>query len=663
MNQMPTRRTVAFFLLFFFIQSFALAVNNFPYIDITIKVPAQEDPYPGIGNNYSSLSKGIETVLWNPAGLAKIKEAELLVGFPSTTVTSPFTKHFSVSDTGIDTSTLTGDITEVGTTFGISLGVIFSSDPKETTFSTHEYTGHLNYSTVPTGSNYKQSIKVADWLAFGISTHGETGYAVSFAGDFPAQLKMAADFFNITGNDQFSVDNGKLTVVYSPEGSSGTSYTTAGQVWEGFLKQDQRMPFITVLNARNDLSVQSNLTLTSAAKWGKFSAGANITPISALYNIDNSLRVIFDGKAPDLFIQAPDIDFNNEADISQWVSTPNLYETQSGYKKEYFLRIPAGENVAEFRYKGSLAASAFRLDLGAMYDLSEDLTLGFAFENFNKSQLDFKAIGRSTYINYRALPGFFGSPEAFPDSYTNITDPSISIEDEKIVPIPQRIRIGATLRKPYLITLDYEIQPTPMTFRLENPDKTYSNLVFNDIRFIRAGAETQVFSWPVYLRAGTILMLKPQLSGEDRLTRETFESMFAYGFYPLKLDLGIRYLSQNYEFGAAGGMSILSLMSPFSVWWLSTPPVIDYRNKDLVSAIAVLFPAVLTTNSMGDTVNQDFGRLAYFNASVKRDNWQVIFQNAFDIGSTGAAYNITANRRDVLSWIKWITTLTVSISF
>jgi len=663
MNQMPTRRTIALFLLIFFIQSYALAVNDFPYIDITIKVPAQEDPYPGIGNNYSSLSKGIETVLWNPAGLAKIKEAELLVGFPSTTVTSPFTKPFSVSDTGIDTSTLTGGITEVGTTFGISLGVIFSSDPSATTFSTHEYTGHLNYSTVPTGSIYKQSIKLADWLAFGISTHGETGYAVSFAGDFPAQLKMAADFYNITGTDQFSVDNGRLTIVYSTEGSPGTSYTTADQVWDGFLKQDQRMPFITVLNARNDLSVQSNLTLTSAAKWGNFSAGANITPISALYNIDDSLRVIFDGKAPDLFIQVPDVDIKNEANISQWVSTPNLYGTQSGYKKEYFLRIPAGENVAEFRYKGSLAASAFRLDLGAMYELGEDLTLGFAFENFNNSQLDFKAIGRSTYINYRALPGFFGSPESFPENYTSVTDPNVGIEGEKIVQIPQRIKIGATLRKPYLITLDYEWQPRPISFRLQNADKTFSLLSFNNLSLLRAGFETRVFNWPLWLRAGTILILKPELSGEDRLVRETFESMFAYGFYPIKLDLGARYLYQDYEIGGAIGFSVLSFLNPLWIWELSTPPVIDYRNKDLVSSIAILAPALLTTLNMGDTVNQDFGRLAYFNTSLKRDNWQLIFQNAFDIGSTGAAYNIAANRRDVLSWIKWITTLTVSISF
>jgi hypothetical protein len=464
-----------------------------------------------------------------------------------------------------------------------------------------------------------------------------------------------------------SIDNGYLTIIYTPEVGSPITYKTPAPVWRGFLTQDQRIPITAIFNLRNDLNVGSNVTLTGAARWGKLSLGANITPISASANIDDTIRVIFNRSAPDIFMYMPDFDTKDQASISQWVSNPNLYASPEGFKKNTLIKVPAGENLGELKYQGLLSALTARFDLGAMYEYNDDLTLGVNFENVNRASLDFKTSGNVAYANFRSLPAVnpSGTTTSIPGNYNPVENQTLLIEPEKSVPLPQRLRMGATLKKPYLITLDYEFLLTPISMRYNyaKGSKNYTDMIFNDVRLIRAGFETQILSYPAYLRMGTILILTPELIGEDRETRATFDSMFAYGFYPIKLDIGLRFPRDSYEFGFSGGFSGMSFLSPFSVWFLSTPPLVDYRNRDMVSAIAVVFPTILNTYNVGDTLNQDFNRIAYFSTYLKKDNWQMTFQNAFDVGASGRAYNDVSSRKNIFDYLKWVTTLTLSLKF
>ena len=664
---MPFWRACTFIFLFFFIQHSALAVRDFPYINITLKQPALEDPYPGMGNNYSSLGGGIDTVLWNPAGLAKTTTMEIYIGLPSAAGSPKFLKNFQVEDIGFDTDDLLKDFTITDSTAGFSAGFIFSDDLNQTGFTTHEYAGHLGYFTIPTGSSYKQALKALDWLTLGVSTHGESGYSIDIAGGFPAQLKLDMDWNNfddLSGSGS-SIKDGIITVVFTPEVGPPITYTTPAAIYSGFLNQDQRIPMTAVFKLHNDLNVQSNLTLTGAGNFGKFYIGANVTPINATANIDDNIKVVFDSQAPDTYALMPNFDPKSQTSIANWVASDKLWGSPEGYDKNSLVKVPAGENLGEFKYQGLLSAQTYRFDLGAMYDISDDLTIGMNFENVTRASLAFKTTGAVAYANYRSLPTLTSDPNTIAGNFTNVTSQTFMIEPEKNVQLPQRLRFGVTLRKPYLLTLDYEFLLTPISFRYNftSGSKTYTDLIFNDVRFVRAGFEARLFDSPAYVRMGSIFLLTPELIGDDRLTRQTFESMFSYGFYPIKFDIGMRFVQPNYEFGGGAGFSGMSFLSPFSVWWLSTPSVIDWTNKDVASAVAILFPTILTTHNLGDTLNQDFNRIAYFSSYFKRDNWQMTLQNAFDIGATGRAYNTATSRKDVLSWIKWLTTLTISLKF
>jgi hypothetical protein len=64
--------------------SLAFAANDFPYSNISLRYPGQEDPFPGMGTGFVSLSDGISTALWNPAGLMKTRSAEFDIGATTT---------------------------------------------------------------------------------------------------------------------------------------------------------------------------------------------------------------------------------------------------------------------------------------------------------------------------------------------------------------------------------------------------------------------------------------------------------------------------------------------------------------------------------------------------------------------------------------------------
>jgi hypothetical protein len=613
-------------------QALALAAGDFPYGNLILKVPAQEDPYPGIGGNFSSLGKGIDTVLWNPAGLAKIGTSEINLGFTSTATSPPYNKNYEVKDT-------TFEVGSTSTT-GFSNAILYTSDLTVINPTTREYTGHLNYSTVTNGINYKQAIKIADTFAFGISTRGETGYSLSLAGNFPAQWKSDLDLHNVTnfmGSGISINNNGQITYTYTPSGGTPYTYTSANPVWSGFLNQSQRIPFTAISDAHNDLNVQSNLTMTGAAKWGNLSLGANITPISAAANINNSVRMIVKEGTGDVYFYVPNFNPNNEAEVVNWINDPNLFGAPAGYKKRYF-RVPAGETVAEAKYNGFYQASTARMDLGAMYDFGENFTLGMALENFNNASLDFRGYGRVAYVNSRiSTIDATGLIDPAGTSYNFFSDTFIPVKDTENIgmlaqipsQLPQKFRIGATLRKPFLITLDYEKQANPITYRYQKSDSTYGDLVISNINYLRGGFETQFLFLPMILKGGLTVMLKPDISGADSQMEDNFNKAFKYQMLPLKLDLGAGFAAWGSEIGGGFGFSLMPIFSTLQL----------------------------------DTLNQDFSKMGYYNMFIKKDFWQVTYMSVLDPGSTAAAYSSATDKNNWMSYIKSINTLTVSVRF
>ncbi|MFA4967222.1 MAG: hypothetical protein WC624_03285 [Candidatus Margulisiibacteriota bacterium] len=629
------RKTIAIVFIFISASGFSLAAYDFPYAAFTLKMPAYKNPFPGLGANYCTLGGGLDTAMWNPAGLAKIGTAETRIDLTSTAGGSSFPKSYHVNDS-------TFEVGSTNTT-GFTNSLLFSSDPDATFVTTREFTAHINYQTVSTAVDFNQAIKVGDNFALGISTRGDTGASIDLAGSFPVQWVSGLDLNNVTNfmGSGISTNNGKLTYHYTPSGMSPYTYTSEASVWSGFLNQTQRLPLSAISDSHDDINVQSNYTMTGAGKWGGLSFGANLTPISATANIDNSVRLIAKEGTGDIYFYVPNFDPNNQASVIQWMGDSSQYGTQAGYNKRSF-RVPAGETVAEARYQGFYQASTIRGDIGAMYDLGEILTLGFAMENVNGAALNFKGSGRVAYVNSRfstsdsvsIIDPSGSSFNFFSDTFSPVKGTeNIGMLPDIPVTLPQRLKIGATLRKPFLITIDYEQQSNPLSYRIQKSDGTYTNLIISDIKLLRGGLESQLLFLPLWLKGGITMLLKPTVSGYEPSSKDDFEKAFQYGMVPMKIDLGLNTNLWGYEPGGGFGVNLLP----------------------------ILFLSQL------DTVNQDFSRMIYYNLYLKKDIYQLTFMSVLDPGSTASAYS-TAPKRDgspenPISIIKMISTLTLSMRF
>ena len=610
-----------------------LAANDFPYSNISLRFPGQEDPFPGMGTGFASLSDGISTALWNPAGLMKTRSAEFDFGATTTAPPQPYSKVYQTTDTAFTVGS--GNA-------GFTSAILYTGDLTANTLLTRDWTGHANYASYPTGSTFKQAIRVGDNFAFGVISRGETGAALDLSGTSALQYKTDIDLYNITdfmGSGISVNNNGFLTYSFNSEGLSYT-YTSSNAASSEFLRQTRRIPFETVSDSHNDLNVQSNLTLSGAAKWGKLSLGMNVTPLSATYNVDNTVKMLVKSDTADPFFYLPNFDPNNQADVADWMSDPTRYaDINNGYNKRY-IRVPAGEPVLEARYKGFFTAAAQRIDVGMIYDFNDYFSVGASLDNATAAELDFKGSGLVSYVQSRVstaeVPALLDPASS--ESYSPFTDTfspmagteGIGMAAQTKIPLPQRFRIGATLRRPFLITLDYEQQSNPIIVRYQKQDNTWDNLIISDIRLVRGGMETQLLMLPIWLRGGLTVMIKPTLTGADAKTLESFTTAFKYRALPLKLDLGGSLKVRDYELGGATGFSVTSVTSMIQL----------------------------------DTLSGDFGRAAYYNLFFKSGpDWSVTYQNTLDPAATGAAYSATSNKNDYLAIAKWISTVTVSVRF
>ncbi|KAF0134661.1 MAG: hypothetical protein FD145_492 [Candidatus Saganbacteria bacterium] len=614
------------------IQVFSFAATTYPYGDFIMKVPAQEDPFPGMGGGFVSLSKGIDTVLYNPASLTKSKGSEISVGIASTAAQLPYNKNYEAKDITFEA---TG-----GALSGFSNAILFTSDLGATVPATREFTGKLNCSTVSTGISYKQSIKVADIFSLGVITRGETGAVVNLAGNFPTQWKTDIALQNVSSfmGSGLSVNSaGKLTYKYTPAGMSTYTYTSEASVWSGFLSQTQRIPMTVISDSHNDINVNSNLTFASAAKLGSFSLGANCTPISATANIQNSMRAIVNDGTGDIYFYVPNFDPNNETDVLQWTTDPNKFANSSGYKKRYF-RTPAGETIAEAKYNGFFTASGTRIDLGGLYEMNDFFTIGIAYENIGGTVLNFTGTGRVAFVNTRITSMDASNlidPAAtsftfFDDNFSSVSGTeNYGMQESIPVSLPKKVKIGASLKRPFTIAIDYEQQENPINCRYQKSDASYASLVLSDLKFLKGGFETQLFSLPLIIKGGLTLIFKPTVAGADANLLSTIDKAFKYKVLPTKIDLGTSLNLWGTELGNSFGASI---MPAFSVLQL-------------------------------DTVGQDFSRLGYFSLFVKRDFWELTYLSILDPAATGAAYSSAENKNDYINIAKFINTLTFSVRF
>jgi len=630
------RRTSLIILIVFLISSSALAIEGtYPYANIVIKAPGLDDPYPGLGDYFSSLGEGIDTVFWNPASLGKIRSSQGSLGFTASNLSDPFNKNYKIKD---QTFNIAGSENQVG----LNNSILFTADQTTVTTQEREFTGQMLYSTLGSGVNYRQAVKVGDNFALGISSRGDTELDANLSGSFPLTYLMDFDLAKSINNFMgtgISINNlGQMTYTYS-----GYTYTSEASVWNGFLKQVQRIPFSAVTEARNNINVKSDLTFSGAANWNKLYVGANITPISATTNIDNYASAIINAGTTDPYFYVPNFDPNNESEVLNWMRDQEQYGTENGYKKRS-IRVPAGESIGEARYRGFFSASTTRFDLGAIFDVNEFFSLGWAYENLGGAALNFQGNGRTAYVVHRISTADAGSIldpttstswSPFKDTYEPMSDTeNVGMLSSINVPLPQKIRWGATLKRPWLISVDYEQNLTPFELYMKDENGNFKMMRMTGVNIIRLGMETQFLIFPLWLRGGTAVMLEPNFENVSSKDQDNIKKIFKFGLIPIKMESGAYVNLWGLYTGGNGGFNL----SPFfSAWQL-------------------------------DTMNMDVSKTLFYNIFMEKDFWRVSYEQALDPGATAAAYAVRPNKdikdvNDALSIPRWLRTLTVSYKF
>ncbi|MBI5700936.1 hypothetical protein HZC34_03690 [Candidatus Saganbacteria bacterium] len=615
---------------------------NYPYGLINLRLSPSEDPIIGMGNYFSALDYGTKSILWNPASLGKEKLSDTSLSYSTASGNYNILKTTNYGELS-GTSEL-GSTTGSTTATPIRYGIFFRAPSAiGTGISTKEIqlSSSLNYSTSITGINFATAQRVNDWITVGFSSRAPIGGELDISGNFPTTAKMATNLYGQTLGNMAITSGGKMGYTFT-SGGIVTTPETVSPLWSGFLSQEAVIPFTNLTEIRNNIDIQAPYIATIASQFGKFYAGLNMFPISATAQIANDIRSVVNSDAPDQFFYLPNFDPTDATAGAKWLSDPDKYGAQSGYTRKQ-ITLPSGDVVADARYTGYYSGNTLRTDIGFMYDFSDWVTVGLALENFGSAALSMKGNGIASYINYRDFntsgaasllqPGQTSAWAPFLDTWTTTTEISgakLSLEPEKTYKIPQKMRIGVAIKKPFLVAIDYEQNQTPLSLALgNNTTSTISNL-----NLIRLGFESQFFFMPIWIRFGTVLLTKPTIVGADAATLNTINSAFKYKVLPAKLDLGSYVNLWGYELGDAIGFDLLPIINTLQV----------------------------------DVNNIDLSKMAYYSFSLKKDSWTIDYLSHLDLLSSAAAYSgkpadSSGKKSLAISDIKFIQTLGISYKF
>jgi hypothetical protein len=598
--------TLAIFLL---LSSLALAADvDFPYGTIKLRLSPADDPFPGFGDYYTTIDKGMKSALWNPASLGKLKLSEATLGLATAAGSYSIDKVSKINETRGSFEVGAGS-----TTTSFMNYALFFRYPGQIgsglTTKEVEINSNLKYSTSVSGNNFSAAQRVNDWLTVGFASYNPIEVGFDLAGNFPITGRTTMNMYGANMGDLRITSRGSLEYTFAP----GITYES-GAVWSGFLSQEATIPFINMSELRNDLNIQAPYVGTIAARRGNFYAGINLLPVSASSVIDNDVRTVVSSDTPDCNFYSPNFDPNNQQDIINWVTNEAKYGTSAGYNSK-LVDLPQGELVANTKYRGYYNGSTARFDLGMMYDVSEWFTVGLNLENFGGAALNMKGNGLASYMTYRDVntqeagnlfePGTAGEWKIFTDRWITTYEAGgkpLYLEPEKNYALPKRVRCGFTLRRPFLIAVDLESNQNTITI----PGSVEaSNLNISNLTFLRIGVETRVFVLPWWLRGGTTLALKPTVTGLQSEAQDTLTKAFKYGVLPLKLDLGTSINFWSYLVDGSFGINGLPLINLLQV----------------------------------DTTNIDLSKMVYCNLGLTKDAWQVNYLLQADPLASAAAYN------------------------
>ncbi|MCX5751148.1 MAG: hypothetical protein NT099_05735 [Candidatus Saganbacteria bacterium] len=605
---------------------------NFPYGSILIRYPAIDDPFPGLGNNYSCLANDMRTALWNPAGLTKLGTAEQELTLGINQGGSAFSAKGDLQDITQNYNNNSAEAT---------LLILFTGDPTESTAVTREavINGKAQSPTIPFSAT--EAMRVTDWLYLGFMTKGDFAASSVMGGSLPMVTKYNMDFSNANLGTGFQMVGGKLQYT-----NGGATYETSQPLWNKFVTQNSTASATSYTYLDNSTQVQNPLIMTAATRYGPISVGLNLVPVSATTTINNHYKTIISADTPDAVLYTPKIDTSDPTQIVKWLQDPDIYGTKKGYNSNT-LDLPSGKAVAEAAFNGSYAGSALRTDLGTTIDLGNSVTFSAVLENMNSASLKMTGSGISSYAVSRintneASPtidvtkDFTWSP--FLDSPTPFSDFNYAPASELNYSLPRRIRTGLAFKWPFLIALDYEQQTNNFDFQSMDGSGNTVTTSFSNIRILRVGTEFQVLILPLYMSLGTSLLFKPSVSGANAASIEASLNS-AYSQFPVlpgRIDLGLATKGWDTAWGLNLGVNALCLLD-----------ILQF-----------------------DTVNADASETAYLATYLKQGDWKFTLAANVDEAATAATISTksmnnsgNSNYNFNIADVKWRSSFAITYHF
>ncbi len=543
----------------------AYADIDFPYLNSRANIPIYEEPFSGMGSYYGSLSNGIKTVLWNPAGIMRVGTAEGSFTFPMNLTSVSFGYTSKIDDLDMDA---TGN--------GLSTGVFFTDDPTDLTKKQRNMNTYGGYSNSGASLVFDQTFRVNDSVGIGVRSLNPIDIELGLAGNFPMFAQYSTNYRNTTTGG-LSVDgSGFMTYTYDQGGLTYT-YTSAQPVWNSFLEQRLRLPTTAVSQFQNDMHVDRTVVLTGGYKYDKFSFGLNVTPLSARADIENSMQLIVSRNAGDGVFYTPDFDPTNQADVAAWMLDPTRFGAAAGYKANT-IDIPAGDVIMDSKWSGTYTGAAVRSDLGMMYDISDNTTLSLMLENITGSTMTMHGRGINYFANHRF--NSTSSPNIDPDGTLDWDPFTAAGQDFVFAPgqglymdnnieynIPRRTKIGVAIKTPFLLAIDYETPSTPTRIRVRDSSGSYQDVNLSNMNVLRMGAEMGLFRSPVVLKGGMAFLYKPVADNAE--VQSKIDSIFklrsrSIPFIPIKFDMGLEADMYKGKTGFAFGIDGLSLINMYS---------------------------------------------------------------------------------------------------
>lgn len=612
----------------------------YPYGRVSLVLPPSENPFPGLGSYYTTLDKGMKSAPWNPATLGKLKLSEAAFSISTASGSYDLSKITKINEMSQTVEVGAGS----GSKASFDTAIFFRHPSAINGMATKEVSvlSSVGYGTSISGINFSAAQRINNWLVVGFTSNNPLDASTSLGGNLPTTAKLGLNLYGKSLGDMQFTNTGKLRYTFNP--SNPVTYETTQPVWSGFLTQETTFPFTNLSEVRNSINVQTPYLATLAAQFGSVYTGLNILPISATGKVDNDVRTVINSDVDNQFLYVPNFDPNNQAEIAQWTLDPDKYGTSAGYSRKQ-IDLPAGDVVANGRYRGFYTGSTSRLDLGFLYDVSDWCTVGLDLENIGGAALNMKGDNISNFISYRNIntaevnnllqPGQDSTWTPFFNTWVSTNeagkDKPMYLEPEKNFPLPKRVRLGVAIKRPFLILLDLEQNQTPFSLSGSNEAST---LTINNLNLLRFGFETQWFTLPLWSRFGTTFALKPSITGGDPSTVDSLNKVFKYGLLPLKIEFG----------------------SSLKLW--------DYLYTDSFGINAL--PAVNLLQF--DINNVDLSKMIYYSATINKGSWDVNYLFQLDPLATASTYgekpaDSKGQRTFATSDLKYVQTLGVTYKF